>query len=305
MELSWNGKDITEYVNITGCVHRDFSSGKSDCLELTLDHASTWYRWGPEEDDEIIFTHNGYSTGKLYLNTVMPVGDKFRVLATSIKRAAARKAWATYRNTTLQGIFDTCSAECGMSGKLFGLDGSFPYQYVIRENEGCAAFLDRIGKWEGATVKAFNGSMRGVSVLYAQNRTADQALTIRADQEGVIYRRRDNTKYSSLTINTPYAKATARDSTVKGNNAPIITYLPALDDVQAGRWARGLLLMHNRQAEKIEIETELNIAMTALARVDIKSDTDMLGSWLVDEAEHDFFNRRSSIKMLRVIDTIQ
>ena len=305
MELSWNGKDITDYVNITGCVHHDYSSGKSDCLDLTLDHASTWYSWGPEEDDEIVFTHNGYTTGKLYLNAVLPVGDKYRILATSIKRAAARQAWASYHNTTLQGIFDKCSAECGMSGKLFGLDGSFPYQYVIRENEGCAAFLNRIGKWEGAAVKAFDGSFRGISILFAQNRTADQALTIRADQEGVTYRRRDNIKYTSLTVATPYAKATARDSAVKGNNAPIIARLPAMDDVQAGRWARGLLLMHNRKAEEVTAEMELNIGVTALARVDIDGDTDMVGSWIVDEAEHDFFNRRSSFKMFRVIDTIQ
>ena len=57
MELTWNGRNITDSVNITGCVHRDVSGGRSDCLELTLDHASRWYSWNPQEDDEIIITH--------------------------------------------------------------------------------------------------------------------------------------------------------------------------------------------------------------------------------------------------------
>lgn len=305
MELTWNGKDITDYINIKGCVHREFSTGKSDCLELTLDHASTWYRWGPVEDDEIVFSHIGYSTGKLYLNSVLPLGDQFRVLATSVKRAASRKSWGSYLNTTFQGIVDKCAAECAMEGKLFGVDGSLRYPYVIRENEGCTAFLNRIGSWEGAAIKTYNGAIRAVSIAYAQNLKPALSITINANQEGVTYRRRDNLKYSSLTIKTPFAAATARDASVKGNNAPILTYLPARDDATAGRWARGLLLMHNRQAEEIILETSLNTAFCPMIRVDVNGNTDMTGSWIVDEAEHDFYNKSTKTRLLRVIDTIQ
>ena len=305
MELSWNGIDITDSVNITGCVHRESASGKSDCLELTLDHASRWYGYAPEEDDEIILTHGDYSTGKLYLNAVIPVGDQYRILATSVKRAAARRAWASYADTTLKDIFDKCGAECGMEGRLYGVDGRLPYPFALRRNEGAAAFLNRIGEWEGLCVKARNGAFLGVSVALAQEREAEAGLEISAKQEGVTWRRRDNMKYTGLTVQTPFAKATARDADAKGNNAPIITCLPAMDNAQAGRWARGLLLMHNRKTETLTIDKGLDTSLVPLAKVEVSGGTAMSGDWLVDDAEHDIFNGRTTANLLRVIESVK
>ena len=78
-----------------------------------------------------------------------------------------------------------------------------------------------------------------------------------------------------------------------------------MDNAQAGRWARGLLLTHNREAEEIRLETTLNTRLSAMARVDVNGGTDMDGNWIVDEAEHDLYNKTSSVRLLRVIGTIQ
>lgn len=305
MELYYQGRNITEHVNITGCVHRDVSGGRCDCLELTLDHASVWYRWGPQEDDEIILSEGEYSTGTLYLNAVIPLGDQYRVLATSVKRAAARRAWGSYHETTLQKLFDACAGECQMESRLYGIDGNLPYPYVLRRNEGAAAFLQRLGQWEGLSVKAVNGAFRGIGVEWAQGREPELSMEITSTQEGVTYRRRENLKYTGLTIQTPYARATARDTAAQGNNAPILTHLPARDNAQAGRWARGLLLMHNRLAEELSIDMGLNTGLSAMSRLEVTGGTDMSGQWMAEEVEHDFFHRRTAVKLLRVIDTIQ
>lgn len=305
MELFWEGTNITEHVNITGCVHRDVAGGRCDSMELTLDHASVWYGWGPQVDDEIVLTEGDYSTGTLYLNAVIPDGDQYRILATSIKRAAARKAWASYNNTTLQKLFENCAAECQMGGMLYGIDGSLAYPYALRQNEGVAAFLNRIGLWEGIKVKALNGAFRGISLDYAQGRSAEMSLEITPKLEGITYRRRENLKYTGITIQTPYAKSTARDTDADGNNTPILTHLPAMDNAQAGRWARGLLLMHNRKAEELTIDQVLNTGFSALTRIEVTGETDMTGDWITEEVEHDFYNRRTCAKLYRVIDTVQ
>jgi len=305
MNLRWNGTDITSYVNITGCVHRDVSGGRSDCLELTLDHASVWYHWEPQEDDVIEIDHNGYSTGSLYLNAVIPVGDQFRVLATSVKSSAQRKSWGCYKNTNLAKIVEKVASECGMGGKVFGADGLLPYDFILRQNEGCAAFLNRIGEWDGLCVKAYQGAFRAISVPWAQAREPIGRIEINSKQEGVTYRRRDGMKYTGLTVQSPAARATARDTSMKGNNIPTVVDLPAMNNAQAGRWARGLLLMHNRRFEEVTIEQGLNLSMSAMTRIDITGATPATGKWLVDEVEHDLFNRHTTTKLLRVIDTIQ
>ena len=305
MELNWNGVNITGSVNITGCVHRESAGGKNDCLELTLDHASRWYEWGPEEDDEIIVTHGAYSTGRLYLSAVIPTGDQYRILATSVKRAAARKAWASYADTTIKDIFDKCAAECGMAAKLYGIDERLHYPFALRRNEGAAAFLSRIGEWEGLCVKARNGALLGVSIAYAQEMDAERGFSISAKQEGVTWRRRDNMKYTGLTVQTPYARATARDADAKGSNAPTVTNLPAMDNAQAGRWARGLLLTHNRMAETLTIDKRLDTGLVPLVKVEISGGTAMNGDWIVEETEHDLFNGNTSATLLRVIKSVK
>lgn len=305
MQLYYEGKDISHIANITKCVHRDFSHGRVDCLEVEFDHAAVWYSWGPRTDDKIIAEMDGYTTGLLYVNTIVPNGDKFKILATSLPSAALRQAWGTYENITLENLLHRCGLECGIGSSLYGIDGGIKYSYLLRKNEGCAAFLDRIGQWEGLALKAYNGQFRGIAIDYAQALDAARNMTITTQQKGVQYTSRENIKYSAITIKTPYATATARDSAAGGGLHKIITELPALDNAQAGRWARALLLIHNREAESLSIKSKFDPGMTALVRVDIEGDTAANGEWLTEEVEQDFYRKSTVIKMRRVIDTIQ
>lgn len=305
MELYWNDVRITDSVNITGCVYRDTAGCGRDTLEITLDNAAIWYRWAPEEDDRIAVTYNDFSTGVLYLDTVVPDRDQYKVIATSVKRAGMRKAWECYQGMTLEEIADRCAGACAMNWHLYGLEGGLPYGRIERQHEGAAAFFNRVLKMEGAVLKAYNGMMRGISIPYAQALPVVQTFSVTEDQEGVRYQRRAARKLTALTVKTPYLEATARDRSAAGSNDMTVTHLPAADAAQAGRWARGLLINWNRKAEEISIEMGMNTGMTALARVDITGGTDADGEWMVQEAEHDFYNRRTSVSLYRVIDTVE
>lgn len=299
MRLYYEGTDITDDVRIAGAVHRDTAGGRCDSLELTLERADDWYRWGPQRDDEIRIVHDGYDTGRLYLNTVLPENNKYRILATGMKSAARRQANAAYMNVTLSTLFSVCAAECGMEAELYGFDGDLDYPFVLRQNEGCAAFLHRLMQWEGGVLKTFDGRFVGISCAYAQSLPAAQTLKISAQQAGFAYRRREDAEYCGLKIETPYAEAAAIDADTAGDNAPVINHLPALSAAQAGRWARGLLLTHNRQAEEASVQSVFNRGLTAMARVDVESSTPAAGEWLVEEVTHDFVRKSSAARMLR------
>lgn len=305
VRLIYEGTDITDYVNVTKCVCRDVSCGRADSLELEFDHAAVWYKWGPKENDKIIVELDGYSTGIMFLNAVVPRGESFTVLATALPSAARRKTWDTYRDLTLEAIMRRCAIEAGMTAKLYGTDGRMKYTFLMRENEGVAAFLDWLGKLEGLAIKAANGAFRAVSIEYAQSLNAVQTMYIDTKQQGVTYTRQELNKISKLTIASPYARVSATDSGATYGNSSTITTLPIMDVVQAGRWARGLLLSRNRQAESLTIKSAFNPAMVALTRVDIEGTTDANGEWIVDDVEHDLVNLESNTKMLRVMSTIR
>lgn len=305
MQLIYNGTDITDDVDIVKCVHRDVSGGRCDLLEIELENANAWYRWQPQRDDVLIAALNGYDTGAMYLNSVLPEAGRYKILATSIPSAARRRAYASYENIRLGDLLASCAAECGMGSALYGALDDCTYTYLERNNESAPAFISRILGMEGAILKTINGKMVGIGIEYAQDLAATQTIAIQADQTVARYLRREEKKLAGITLCTPYATGTAQDSSASWGLTETHADYPATDNAQAGRWARGLLLSRNRLAEELTLEMEFAPSLTAMGRIDIESTTDAAGEWLVEEAEHDLFAGKSTARLVRCIRTIE
>ncbi len=305
MRLYYEGTDITDDVDVCACTHNDASGGKCDMLDIELENAAQWMRWKPGQDDVIEAVEGQYTTGALYINTFIPSGDRFRVLATSLKSVARRKAWQSFTGAKIKDIIASCAAQCEMGWYVSGIDENAVIPYIERENEGCTAFLDRLMRMEGATLKTVSGRLACIGIEYAQNLEAIHNITIAPNQRGVSMRKRENLKYSGITIRTPYAEASAIDLDAAQQEAHIITNVPALSNAQAGRWARGLLIHNNRAAEHITIQSDFNAGFTAMARVDLTGGDGITGEWIVDETAYDLKRRRTTARLYRCLRSIR
>lgn len=304
MKLIYEGVNITRDVQIVSAVGTDVSGGRSDSLDLVLDQAAAWYRWKPRQDDRIELICDGYSTGIMFLNAIAPEGGRFRILATSAKTAARRKKSCSYEGKTMEDILKLCAGECGMEYRIYGLDGRMLYPYLQRREKGAAAFLEEFGAWEGAVLKTYSGRFTMIGIQEAQRLPAVETISISAKQEGVCYQRHDQERLRAITVCTPYCRVSASDTAAEKGYDRTISFLPARDPATAGRWARGMLLSQNRKAERLSIESDFHSAWTAMVRIDIAGETDANGSWVIDEAVHDFVNRKSRVTMLRCVETV-
>ncbi len=305
MNLFYQGKDITDYIRIRSCIMRDSCGERCDSLKIQFENASSWYRWGLEEDDKIRIVHNGYDTGTLYLNTIFPQDGKYNVLASSLPCTARRKESHSFTGKTLEQIMRFCAMRSGMDFAIYGIDGSAEIPYIQQENESAAAFLNRLLRMEGAVLKCVNGRYAAIGILYAQRRNAGEAIRIMSTSRSAEYQRSGVTS-KALTIRTPYADATATDKNVPSNHSRIVRNdIPAKSNLQAGRWARGLLLNMNRECETLKVESGFNSDFTAMTRVDVTGGTAADGEWVIKEAEHDFLNMTSTAVMHRCVTSIQ
>ena len=304
MEILYQGVDITEMVQVKACTSRDTSDNRCDSLDIEFENAAGWYNWEPSEDDQIIISYNGYDTGIMYLNAVLPTDGRFRIIATSLPSTARTKAYHSFTGKTIEEIMRVCAMSCGMGFEIYGISANTVIPYIQRENEGCAAFLHRLLKMEGAALKCVNGKFVAIGYNYAQSFEAHQTIEVMADQPGIMYRRNAQSLYS-ITIKTPYAQATAIDIAVPSDHSNKTIYSPVRDNIQAGRWARALLYHENSKSESLTIESAFNPGFPAMTRIDVESATDAAGEWLVKECHHDFFNLRSTAKLQRCISTIQ
>jgi len=303
MNLIYEGRDITQSVQILQCVHRDASVGRSDSLDIILNHAADWYRWEPKAGDTIEINHKGYTTGALYVNTVRPEGKEYRILATSLPPNAWQNAWRSYRQMTFEEIVTQCATECGMTGEVYGARFSTPYGHLQRENTGAAAFLQRLCFLEGAALKAYNGKMQAIFIPYAQDQRTVRSLRLTGEEPGLVYTHTPEAKRGFVRVVTPDFEVTVTDSGASGCKGKTIP-APAMDTITASRWARGVLLMCNRMAETLEVSIGFDPAMTALARVEVIGNSAFAGGWLVDEAEHDLYNEKTRVKLVRCVTTV-
>ena len=303
MDIYYMGERITDMVRINKCIARDTAGDRCDGLELEFENAAGWYNWGPQEDDQIVVTHNGYDTGVMYVNTILPEDGKYRILASSLPCSARKKGYASFRGKTIEEIMRECAMVSGMEFAIYGVDKDTFIPYIERDNEGCGAFLCRLLTLEGAALKCINGKYTAIGIEYAQDRDPAQTLNLLASQRGASYGRTGET-YRGLTIKTPYACASAVDSAVSDTHVFPTINEPALTDLQAGRWAKGKLLYINRQSEKVTMRTTFNQGHSAMLRIDIEGNTDANGQWLIETVEHDFVNFTTKTTLRRCIYTI-
>ena len=305
LDVFYNGTDITSYVTVRSCVVRDTASDRCDSLDIEFENAGGWDTWAPKEDDTISVYHNGYDSGIMFVNTVIPKDGNYRIFATSLPCKARNKGYASFRENTLEEIVRKCAVACGMDYAFYGTNKDVVIPYIERNNEGCAAFLYKLLALEGSVLKCVNGKFTAIDILYAQERDALQTLEIASDQDGVEYAK-NGLALRKVTIMSPYAEASAVDSAVEDNHNQLVisSGLPVLNNAQAGRWARGKLLHVNRKCESLHISNTYNLGFTAMERVDVSSIMSINGSWIIEEVEHDLFNLKTTATMRRCIDTI-
>lgn len=303
LTLMYENVDITKDVDIMECVVRDVSGGESDWVNLKLDHAKGWQSWKPKKNDRIQINRSGYSTKTLYLNTVVIEDGTYRIIATGGKCSSIPARWQSYENKTLANIMSLCAGEARMGSMQYGINGGTLYQYVMRQNETAPVFLDRLLKCEGAVLKSMNERYAAIGVEYAQSLKAAHELNLETGTRGYTYSDRRGMAWASLQIKTPFGSGIARDTGAEGANQ-IITNLCVDTDAQARRWAKGLLLTHNRQSEILKLEIDFNPGYTAMGRIDIKSKTNLKGQWIIDNVEHDLIDDISRAMLYRCIRTI-
>lgn len=304
MTIYYEGADITSRVQIAEAIYKDVSGGRSDSLDMVFENGLAWNVWQPQKNDRVQIVDGSLDTGTLFVQAVMPMGNQYRIIATAAKAGAGQKKTKSYEDITLSEILGFCAAENGMEYRIYGIEKETAYKFLIQEDEGNAKFLSRIAQWEGATIKTYNGRYTMIGIEAAQALDSCETIALSTSFTGFTYRKK-YAKARSMKVICPWAQAEATDNDAAGGEEITISHLPAWDAGSAARWARGLLLCHNRKAEELSIETDLHPNWSAMRKITVTGQTEASGDWLVDEVTHDLIERKSKATFFRVIGTVR
>lgn len=305
MQILYEGADITRHAEVVEAVAYDHAGERADALCLTLQNAQKWYAWKPQRDDAIEVRQTGYTTGRMYLDTVHPEGARYRVIATSMPAAARQRRWQSYEQQTLRTILRGVAAETQMDSQVYGLEEQTRYPFHLRKNETGTAFLSRILRLEGAVLKCVGGKLTALGIASCQALTPQRRIEVSAATAGIRHTRTEGAGYAGARVITPQAFGMAKDAAATGGMFLTIQDAPALDAITAFRWARGVLLYENRKRETLELPMLFDPGVTAMLPLDIAGEEALAGAWLVERATHDFINKKTTCSLIRCVDSIR
>ena len=303
VRLYYQGVDITDEVDIIECVMQDRSGAAADCLNLKVDHADEWFRWGTQKNDKIRVTRAGYDSKTMFLNTIVPEDGAYRIYATGTKAVPFAARWQAFEKMQFQAIMAGCAGECGMGFGSWGVNAG-EYRYLMRQNESAPVFMERLANREGAVLKSMDGRFTAIGILYAQGLQAMHTVELEDDQLDSEYIDRRDLSWSGVEIRSLFGNGKAKDATAGGAQNRVITDLCVEDDATAYRWAKGILMNHNRQSEILNLTMDFNPGYTAMVHIKVSSQTDAKGDWVIDRVEQDLLNGRTKARMLRSVTGI-
>lgn len=245
MQLTYQGRDITNAVEIRKADITDNAGGVADSLELWLnDTRGYWSLWQPQKNDIVQLRQNGFDSGRMYVDELEQQRGVFIVRALSIPQAAKTANTQGWESVRFLAMAAELAARHGFSLRTFDLQNHL-YSRVDQVDQGDIAFLAGRAALEGYALKMTGGTAVVYDERSAESRQA--ARTIYKEQMDGEYRFKKTSTgiYSACRVTYGGIRAEFRAPDVNG---PVlhIKNIPVSSHGEAERFARNVLRVHNK-----------------------------------------------------------
>jgi hypothetical protein len=239
IKVLYNGKDITDSVSVSKCVHDMFASSQADTLKLIFnDTTRLWDGWKAENEDLIEVVYGVARTGMMFIDDVKPVNGAFELRASSIPPNAKEKHTKSWENVYFTQIAQEISNRHGLELQTFGVEDAM-YDYVCQENEPDFIFLQKRCDLESLSFLVFDKKLVIYSEDYLDSQESQKEIEINDDIE---FEYNDNSQkgLGTFTVTNGNITGTYKSSNglEKSDSKVIQTHMSST--AEANRFAKGI-----------------------------------------------------------------
>lgn len=182
MQIFIDGKDISDSVTVSSCLHEDSVSGRSDALSVSFnddtDSKTDWRGWNLVKGTKMEVTTDGFSSGTMFVSRISVADGRFDVRAQSVRNQARDESTQSYEDISFIELLQEGAKELNLTLKMYDVT-DFTYKSVIRIKQNWLGFLNDRCVLEGAGIKIYDNNLVVFNEKSFENR--NPVKTIKAE----------------------------------------------------------------------------------------------------------------------------
>ena len=282
LKLYIEGKDMTSEVGTTQAVYDSYAADYIDTLTVSLqDKDGTWSKWRPKAGEKIELQLDTLKTGTLYIHNLKATNGIYHVTARSLppyKNSLQKSEW---EKITFLQLAQTIASRLGLTLETHGVSDE-SYHRLYQDSETDLSFLRRICRQEGRDMLIYDGKLIIYDPSTLETQGAKQSVEF-TGKGNFDFFEREGTKTGTIRVIRTQKKAGDSpldeteeiliDEKTSSGEGRTITYsnLKPNTEVEARRWANGLLKSANRYLKTGRFKLSLQMGLMAGSIIDIKN----------------------------------
>ena len=295
-KLLYQGKDIYPDIAVARCWVDGHAWGRLDRLTVDFgDVRNLWDTWHPVEGDEIAVEDGAARSGKMIVDSVVPMSSRYTVTAHPAPLEARQvRRCKSWERVKLSQLLSEVASRYGWTVERYGVE-DHEYAYVEQDNETDLQFIDRRLTYEGASLVIYDGKLVAWSGQWLESQEPTGEIAVRP---GVDYTFRDERvrAYGSCTVTDGKTSATYEAGEGRRLLKVVREHMSSIGEAE--RFARGILRNANRESVTMTIRTDSMLreyAAGSLVTLYAQSAASWDGPALVSSIRHDYWDNKCKI----------
>lgn len=182
MQILIDGKDISDSVTVSNCIHEDSASGRSDALSIAFnddtDSETNWRGWNLVKGTEIEVNTDQFRSGTMYVSRISVADGRFDVRAQAVRNQARDESTQSYEDVSLVELLQEGAKALDLKLETYDLT-DYTYENVIRLKQNWLGFLNQRCSMEGVCIKIYDKKLVVFDEKSFENRSS--VKTIKAE----------------------------------------------------------------------------------------------------------------------------
>lgn len=300
MYLIYEGKDITDDIEIRRADLADNAGGELDSLELVLDDTKGyWSTWAPEKNHTVQVNDSGFDSGIMYIDEISQQRGAIVLRALPIKQEAKASRVKAWENIRLLEIAQEIASRWGLSVEAYGITNH--YYSRVDQTDADFKFLAWRCLLEGYALKVSGGKLILFSNQYMEGLDTAREITVEDIDGDFLYQDKSSGIFGACKI---VSGGITGEFTASGTYGPTLKYFDlAIGSLGEGkRFAAGLLRDKNCLEKTLSCQLKYDPGIAAGNTVQLSGFGLADGKYFTYQVIHKFVDGKTGLKLRKPLE---